>query len=102
MGMQRYAHDGVFFPNDQPTAQGPKAIQEAYANIFNTVQLNVKFNFEGTYVSSDEDLAILLTSSAGKAKVLALGVEVPEENREMFFLEKEHDAWKISSYMFNK
>jgi len=73
---------------------------ENYKNIFKAIQLKCKLSFEGTYV--DGDLAVLVTTSAGTVVVHAAGVEVPEANRELFFLKKESGVWKIAAYMFNK
>jgi hypothetical protein len=38
----------------------------------------------------------------GSTLIHATGETVPEENRELFVLQKENGSWKIDRYMFNK
>ena len=48
------------------------------------------------------DFAFARTVSRGKVTVLADDVTAPEENRELFVLQKLDGEWKIARYMFNK
>lgn len=48
------------------------------------------------------NFAFVLTLSRGEATVLAEGITLPEEKRELFVLKKTGDEWKIARYMFNK
>jgi uncharacterized protein (TIGR02246 family) len=98
--LQLYTADGVFMPTTFPTANGTEQLKESYANVFNTIKLNVKFTIEAIVLRSD--VAFAQTSSKGTTLILANGQIVPEENREFFFLVKENNDWKISRYMFNK
>jgi hypothetical protein len=41
------------------------------------------------------------TSSAGRTKILAAGVEVAEGNNELFIFRRENGAWKIHRYLFS-
>jgi uncharacterized protein (TIGR02246 family) len=98
--LQVYAQDGVFMPTTLPTATGTAQLKESYTNIFNAIQLNVKFTIEEVVVSNDVSFA--QTSSRGTTLIHASGQTVAEENREFFLLKKESGEWKIWRYMFNK
>ena len=95
-----YTQDGAFMPTNAPSAIGNNQLEESYALIFKTIQLHVAFHIHEIVVSGD--LAFATTSSNGTTLVYANGQTVPEENRELFVLQKENGAWKISRYMFNK
>lgn len=98
--LQVYTHDGVFMPTTLPTANGTEQLKESYTNIFNAIQLNIKFTIEEIVVSGN--FAFAQTFSKGTTLIHANGQTVGEENREFFFLIKESEEWKISRYMFNK
>ncbi len=95
-----YARDGVFMPSEAPSAIGHEAVEQAYNYVFSQIKLNIKFSVDEIVVHGD--LAFARTISRGKTDVLAAGITVPEENRELFVLVKEAGAWKIGRYMFNK
>ena len=95
-----YAKDGVFMPSEAPTAVGQAAVEQAYSYVFSQIKLNIKFSIDEIQVNGD--LAFARTISRGSTDVLAAGITVPEENRELFVLVKENGAWKIGRYMFNK
>ncbi len=95
-----YAKDGVFMPSEAPTAVGQAAVEQAYRFVFSQIKLNIKFSIDEIQVNGD--LAFARTISRGTTDVLAAGITVPEENRELFVLVKENGAWKIGRYMFNK
>ncbi len=95
-----YAKDGVFMPSEAPTAAGHPAVEQAYDFVFSQIKLNIKFSIDEIEVNND--LAFARTISKGTTDVLAAGITVPEENRELFVLVKENGAWKIGRYMFNK
>jgi uncharacterized protein (TIGR02246 family) len=95
-----YANDGVFMPSEAPTAVGQTAVEQAYSYVFSQIKLNIKFSIDEIAVNGD--LAFARTISRGSTDVLAAGITVPEENRELFVLVKENGTWKIGRYMFNK
>ena len=95
-----YARDGVFMPTTLPTVAGA-LMRDAYAQIFETIRLSVKFAIDELVVATD-DLAYALTRSNGTQTVLASGAESAEANREIFVFRAEDGAWKIARYMFNK
>lgn len=96
-----YTADGVFMPTTLPTVTGAD-MTSGYAQIFQTIRLNVAFTIDELVVTS-ADTAYALTRSNGTVTVLATGDEVAEANRELFVFERTDAAgWKISRYMFNK
>ena len=95
-----YAEDGVFMPTEAPTAAGKEQIRAAYEHVFGTIKLAIVFSIDE--IVQRGDFAFARTLSKGKVTVLAKGVTVPEENRELFVLKKTGDSWKIARYMFNK
>ena len=95
-----YTKSGAFMPTNAPSAIGQEALQASYEMIFNSLQLHVEFHIDELVVS--DTLAFARTTSKGTTLIHATGQTVPEENRELFVLQKENEAWKIASYMFNK
>lgn len=95
-----YTKDGVFMPTQAPSGIGSEGIQKSYEFVFSQIQLNIEFFIEEIEVEGN--MAFAVTSSKGSVKILANGVEAPEENRELFVFEKVDGEWKISRYMFNK
>jgi len=95
-----YHDDGVFMPTELPTAKGTKALRESYTAIFSQIQLSIKFRIEEIEITGD--MAFATTYSKGTVKVLAPGIEAPEENRELFVFQKREGVWKVARYMFNK
>lgn len=95
-----YTKDGVFMPTNAPTATGQEQLKASYEFVFKTIQLNIEFFIDEIIVNGDYAFAI--TNSKGTTLIHANGQTVPEENRELFVLAKENEAWKIARYMFNK
>jgi uncharacterized protein (TIGR02246 family) len=95
-----YAPDGIFMPTEAPTAAGQAELEASYTHIFSMIRLHITFFFDEIVVQGD--LAYARTVSRGEVTILAQGITVPEENRELFVLKKVDGHWKIASYMFNK
>lgn len=95
-----YTKDGVFMPTEAPSGIGLEGILKSYEYVFSQIQLTIQFHIEEIEVEGN--MAFAITSSKGKVKILANGVEVPEANRELFVFEKVDGEWKIARYMFNK
>lgn len=95
-----YSNDGVFMPSNAPTAIGQEQVKDAYAFVFNAIQLNIEFFIDEIVVNGD--YAFVRTTSKGTTLIHATGQRVPEENRELFVLHKAGGQWKIARYMFNK
>lgn len=95
-----YTKDGVFMPTEAPSGIGSEGILKSYEFVFSQIQLNIEFFIEEIVVEGN--MAFAVTSSKGKVKIHANGVEAPEANRELFVFEKIDGEWKIARYMFNK
>lgn len=95
-----YTNDGVFMPSNAPSAVGQEQIKASYEFVFKTIQLKIEFFIDEIQVSGD--FAFARTTSKGTTLIHANGQTVPEENRELFVLQKVEGQWKIARYMFNK
>ena len=95
-----YADDGVFMPSEAPTAIGKEEVKTAYKHVFNMIKLDIKFQIDE--IESFGNIAFARTISRGQVTVLDENVTLPEENRELFVLQKIAYEWKIARYMFNK
>lgn len=95
-----YTANGVFMPSNAPTAVGQDQVKGAYDFVFNAIQLKIEFFIDEIEVYGD--MAFARTSSKGTTLNHATGETVPEENRELFVLQKDNGQWKIARYMFNK
>lgn len=100
MAQSLYTKDGVFMPTEAPSGIGSEGILKSYQYVFSQIQLSIKFYIEEIQVEGN--MAFAVTSSKGTVKVLALGIEAPEANRELFVFDKVDGQWKIARYMFNK
>ncbi len=98
--MPLYAADGVFMPTGFPTAVGTEQVKGAYTGVFSMIKLNIEFFIDEIEV--DGDHAFARTTSRGNTLIHATGQSVPEENRELFVLQRTDGGWKIARYMFNK
>ena len=95
-----YTQDGVFMPSNGPSAIGQEQIKGSYEFVFKTIQLHIEFFIDEIIVNGD--YAFARTTSKGTTLIHANGQTVPEENRELFVLQKTNGQWKISRYMFKK
>ena len=95
-----YAEDGVFMPGEAPTAAGKEQIRAAYEHVFDTIKLDIVFSIDE--IVQHGDFAFARTLSRGEVTVMAAGLTLPEENRELFVLRRTGDDWRIARYMFNK
>lgn len=98
--MPLYTSDGVFMPSNAPSAVGQEMVKAAYQFIFTNIRLNIEFYIDEVVVNGD--YAFARTTSKGTTLIHASGQTVPEENRELFILQKTNGEWKIARYMFNK
>ena len=98
--LQLYMANGVFMPSNAPTAVGQEQVKGAYDFVFKNIHLKIEFFIDEIEVH--DDIAFARTTSKGTTLIHATGQTVPEENRELFVLQKDNGQWKIASYMFNK
>ncbi|MCH7962304.1 MAG: SgcJ/EcaC family oxidoreductase [Bacteroidetes bacterium] len=95
-----YTEDGIFMPSGAPTSIGTEQVKGAYEFVFSNIQLSIEFYIDEIIVNGE--YAFARTTSKGSTLIRATGETVPEENRELFVLQKENGSWKIDRYMFNK
>lgn len=95
-----YTANGVFMPSNAPTAVGQDQVKGAYDFVFKNIQLKIEFFIDEIEVQGN--IAFARTASKGTTLIHATGQTVPEENRELFVLQKDNGEWKIARYMFNK
>ncbi len=95
-----YTTDGVFMPTGFPTSVGSEQVRQAYDGVFSMIKLNIEFFIDEVQI--DGDHAFARTTSRGTTLIHATGATVPEENRELFVLQRTDGGWKIARYMFNK
>jgi uncharacterized protein (TIGR02246 family) len=93
-----YGQAPVFMPQHAPALVGRDAVRAGYRQVFETIQLNVAFTIHEVEVLGDTAWA--RTSSAGRTRILAAGVEVAEGNNELFVFKRENGDWKIHRYLF--
>ena len=96
--LELYGSEPVFMPQHAPALVGRAAVRAGYEQVFATIKLDV--HFEIHEVEEAGDFAWARTSSAGRTKILAAGVEVTEGNNELFVFRRENGAWKIHRYVF--
>lgn len=93
-----YGSDPVFMPQHGPALVGRDAVGAGYRQVFETIKLNIKFEVHETEEAGD--WAWARTSSAGRTRILAAGVEVVEGNNELFIFRREGGQWRIHRYLF--
>ncbi|MEE9215205.1 MAG: nuclear transport factor 2 family protein, partial [Thermodesulfobacteriota bacterium] len=95
-----YTEDGIFMPSGAPTSIGTEQVKGAYEFVFSNIRLSIELYIDEITVTGE--YAFARTTSKGSTLIHATGETVPEENRELFILQKENGSWKIDRYMFNK
>jgi uncharacterized protein (TIGR02246 family) len=93
-----YGQAPVFMPQHAPALAGRDAVRAGYRQVFETIKLNVGFTIHEVEVLGDTAWA--RTSSAGRTRILAAGIEVQEGNNELFVFKRESGDWKIHRYLF--
>lgn len=97
--VENYTADGVVMGPGSPTAIGDE-LSETYSGIFSNVGLDLDFTVANMIIG--KKYAVVQSTSDGTATVVATGEQAPEQNRELFIMEKENGSWKIARYMYNK
>ena len=93
-----YSDEPIFMPQFAPAQAGRDAVQGTYEQIFQTIQLQVKFTVHE--VEPMGELAYVRTTSSGTATVLANRKTTTEGNNELFLFKQENGDWKIHRYLF--
>ena len=86
------------WPQHAPAMVGCAAVRAAYQNVFDTIKLNIAFTTHDIEIHGDTAWA--RTSSAGRTRIIAAGIEVDEGNNELFVFRQESGVWKIHRYIF--
>ena len=94
-----YSQAPVFMPPHAPALVGREAVRAGYRQVFETIKLNVEFTIHEVEVVGETAWA--RTSSAGRTRILAAGIEVAEGNNELFIFKRENGGWKIHRYLFS-
>jgi uncharacterized protein (TIGR02246 family) len=94
-----YGSEPVFMPQHAPALVGRDAVRAGYRQVFDTLKLNIAFEIYD--IEEMGDWAWARTSSAGRTRMLAAGVEVTEGNNELFIFRREGDEWRIHRYLFS-
>ena len=93
-----YGSEPVFMPQHAPALVGRDAVRAGYKQVFETLKLDIRF--EVHEIEEAGDWAWARTSSAGRTRILAAGVEVTEGNNELFIFRREGGEWRIHRYLF--
>lgn len=96
--LELYSSAPIFMPQFAQAQVGRDAVLDTYKQIFQTIQLQVKFTIHEVEVMGE--LAYARTSSSGTATVLADKKTTSEGNNEMFIFKQENGNWKIHRYLF--
>jgi uncharacterized protein (TIGR02246 family) len=94
-----YGSEPVFMPQNAPALVGRDAVRAGYQHVFDTLRLAIAFSIHDLEVTGD--WAWARTSSAGRTRILAAGVEVTEGNNELFVFRRERSEWRIHRYLFS-
>jgi uncharacterized protein (TIGR02246 family) len=93
-----YSSEPIFMPQFASAQVGRDAVQATYEQIFQTIQLRVKFIIHEVELMGE--LAYVCTTSAGTTTVLADHKTTDEGNNELFIFKQENGDWKIHRYLF--
>ena len=93
-----YSAEPVFMPQGAPALVGRSAVRAGYEQVFSSIKLQVQFTIHE--VEEVGDWAWVRTSSAGRVRVLANGLETDEGNNELFVFHREDGVWRIHRYLF--
>ncbi|WP_149763593.1 YybH family protein [Neomesorhizobium albiziae] len=94
-----YGNDPIFMPQHAPALVGRNAVRAGYEQVFASIKLDIVFTIHE--VETAGDWAWVRTSSAGRTRILAAGVEIEEGNNELFVFRRENGVWKIHRYLFS-
>ena len=93
-----YGSEPVFMPQHAPALIGRNAVRAGYEQVFATIKLDIRFEVHD--IEETGNWAWARTSSAGRTRILAAGVEVTEGNNELFIFRREGAEWRIHRYLF--
>lgn len=94
-----YHKDSAFLPDNAPAVRGIDDIRKAYRNLFLKIKLNTTHVYD--HVAVYGGVAIVESHAQGSLTLLDSNKTIPSTNKELFFLRKVENQWKIYRYMFN-
>lgn len=94
-----YTSDGVYSRDDLPAVSGTEALRAAYRQVFATLKVDLTFEIKETEVAGD--MAWLRSTSKGRIKTLASGVETTETFNSLVIFRRTAAGWKIRCFMYN-
>ncbi|MBY0319965.1 MAG: nuclear transport factor 2 family protein [Reyranella sp.] len=94
-----YTPDGVYSRDDLPAVSGTEALRAAYRQVFATLKVDLTFEIKETEVAGD--MAWLRSTSKGRIKTLASGVETTETFNSLVIFRRTAAGWKIRCFMYN-
>jgi uncharacterized protein (TIGR02246 family) len=98
--IELYTKDGVLMANSAPTAEGTEQVKGTYQYVFENFSYTLQFSVIEVVVNGNT--AFARSTSKGSFVIKSNGQTVPDENRELYILEKVGGNWKIARYMYNK
>ncbi|MGH2416588.1 MAG: YybH family protein [Microcystaceae cyanobacterium] len=93
-----YSREPIFMPQFAPAQVGRDAVRGTYEQIFQTIQLQVKFTIHEVELMGE--IAYARTTSSGTVTELANHKTTSEGNNELFIFKQENGNWKIQRYLF--
>ena len=93
-----YAANGVFMREDLPAVVGTDALRASYQKVFATLKVDLRFNIQEIEMAGG--MAWLRSTSKGRIKTLATGVEADESFNSLVVFRREGEAWKIRCYLY--
>jgi uncharacterized protein (TIGR02246 family) len=93
-----YTADGVFMREDLPAVVGRDALRAAYQKVFATLKVDLGFAIQETEVAGD--MAWLRSTSKGRIKTLATGVDADESFNSLVVFRRDGATWKICCYLY--
>ena len=100
MVIELYTKNSVLMANSAPTAEGAGQVKGFYQYVFDNFSYTLQYSIIEIEISGN--YAFARSTSKGSFIIKAKGQTIPDENRELFVLEKVDGKWKIARYMFNK
>ena len=94
-----YGSDPIIMPQHAPALVGRDAVRAGSRQVFSTIKLDIRFDVHE--IEETGDWAWARTSSAGRTRILAAGIDVTEGNNELFVFRREGGGWRIHRYLFS-
>lgn len=94
-----FTSNGINMPNNGPSAQGEENLTKSFGRLFDMAQISIKYTIDEIVVNGV--IAFVRTNSEVTTVFKASGEQILLDNKELFIMQNENGAWKISHYIFN-